>query len=159
MAFGFTLYKMPTSELTYVRQLFHSPTSEAKVKELLGLTEEKYMSNEIMAYKAVATTMMAEYVGNPFDKYGYFSKGKKQLEAIIAKDKNIETVYLRLLVQLNSPSFLGYSSNIESDLHFFCTNFEDSNIEPEVKNLFKETLINTKKVEDYAPQLKQLKEL
>ena len=52
----------------------------------------------INSYKAVCKMMMAQYVYNPFSKYSWFKKGKALLEQTIIIDKNVENVYLRLIV-------------------------------------------------------------
>jgi hypothetical protein len=49
----------------------------------------------------------------------HFNAGKVQLEyAIIQEDENIELRFLRLSIQENLPSFLGYSSQIKADRSF-----------------------------------------
>ena len=49
----------------------------------------------------------------------------------IMVDKNVENIYLRLIVQLHAPSFLGYNKEIEMDKKFI-----EINIKKHQKNLF-----------------------
>jgi hypothetical protein len=60
--------------------------------------------------------MICYHSYNPYTKFKYFVKGKESLEQAIKKDpRNIEYRFLRLSVQLNTPEFLGYNSNIKED--------------------------------------------
>lgn len=149
IGFGFTYSKMGSNELVKVREVFHRPVSEANIQEVLAIQASGPAAQIIKAYQAVCKTMMAEFVTSPFSKLSYFKKGKNQLEAIIASNKSLETVYLRLLIQLNVPSILGYYSQIESDLDYFCINFDSSSIDTPTKQLFKETILKTAKIDDY----------
>lgn len=63
--------------------------------------------------------MQAKHAFNPISKWNLFKDGKKILESAIASDpNNIELRYLRLTIQSNVPSFLGYSGKIETDKAF-----------------------------------------
>lgn len=97
----------------------------------------------INSYKAVCNMMMAQYVYNPFTKYAWFNKGKKLLEQTIALDKNVENIYLRLIVQLHIPSFLSYTTEIESDTKYILENLEDAMIPEETKKYILKNLLNT----------------
>lgn len=62
---------------------------------------------------------MAKHYLNPISKLKTFNNGKKILESAIEKDKlNPELKFLRLSIQENSPSFLGYHNNIKEDKLF-----------------------------------------
>ena len=150
---------MENTELSHVREVFHKPVSQENIEEIINLPADKYNSTSIKAYQAVSKTMMAKYVVSPFSKLSYFNKGKKELETIIASDKNLETVYLRLLIQLNVPSLLNYYSKIETDLDYFCVNFANSQIDEKTKQLFKETLLKTEKIDEYSDRKKKLQHL
>ena len=59
-----------------------------------------------------------------FDKRGYLKTGAELLEeAIKEKPNNIELLFLRMTIQINLPSFLGYNDNIDSDKKFILTNY------------------------------------
>jgi hypothetical protein len=69
-----------------------------------------------IAYKGMSQLMICYHSYNPYTKFKYFVKGKESLEQAIKKDpRNIEYRFLRLSVQLNTPEFLGYNSNIKED--------------------------------------------
>jgi hypothetical protein len=157
--FGFTSTKMENNELVKVREAFHRPVSKANIEEILSMPATGASTETIKAYQAVSRTMMAEFVTSPFSKLSYFKKGKNQLESIILENKSLETIYLRLLIQLNIPSLLGYYSKIESDLDYFCSNFESSEIDEQTTQLFKETLMKTEKIGEYPDKQSKLQGL
>lgn len=108
----------------------------------------------INSYKAVCKMMMAQYVYNPFTKYSWFNRGKDLLEQTILLNKNVENIYLRLIVQLNIPSFLSYTKDIESDTKFILENIDSANIPFAIKKYILKNLIETK--EDRMNSLKTL---
>lgn len=74
-------------------------------------------------YHGLVEAMMAEHVFNPMKKLSYFNNGKDRLEnAIKKKNGSVELRYLRLGIQLNVPSLLGYSDSIENDKDYILTN-------------------------------------
>jgi len=51
-------------------------------------------------------------------KISYFNEGKNEIEQQInAHPELVELKFIRLMVQLNAPSFLGYSENIDKDFY------------------------------------------
>ena len=80
--------------------------------------------DQILAYVGASNAKMASYVSSPISKLKYFNKGKTKLNESLAKKKSVESVYLRLLIQLNAPSFLNYNDFIEEDLSFFENNIK-----------------------------------
>ena len=87
----------------------------------------------IEAYKAVATCMMAEYNWSPIRKLGYFREGTRALDSLIEQDRNVESVYLRLLIQLKAPDILNYNRHMEEDLAFYRENLPNAGIGEDYK--------------------------
>jgi hypothetical protein len=57
--------------------------------------------------------------GSPVSKLHLFREGHKMLEAAIKQDpKNAEFRLLRLIIQENSPDFLGYKNDVEEDSEY-----------------------------------------
>jgi len=57
--------------------------------------------------------------GSPASKLRLFREGHKMLEAAIKDDpKNAEFRLLRLMIQENSPNFLGYKNEVEEDSEY-----------------------------------------
>ena len=73
----------------------------------------------LLGYQGIAKTLLGKHAFNPVNKVSYFNKGKKVLEEALAiAPDNVELRYLRLTLQENVPSFLGYSDRIKEDRAF-----------------------------------------
>lgn len=73
----------------------------------------------ILGYKATLAIVMAKHTYNPYNKFKYFVDGKQELEKIIAKNPDIlELRFMRLSIQSNAPSFLGYTDKISTDKEY-----------------------------------------
>ena len=60
---------------------------------------------------------------SPISKWNTFKKGKGNIEqAIKIEPDNVELRFIRLSIQKNIPSFLGYKSNIDEDIEFIKKN-------------------------------------
>lgn len=82
-----------------------------------------------IAYKGMCQTMMAQHVFLPTAKLDYFNQGTRTIEeAILLDEKNAELRYIRLLVQLNAPWFLGYNKNVSEDMEVFLKAVESDKI-------------------------------
>ena len=111
-------------DLSYVRNEFHKNT-EQSLENIINLKlTEGAEYDQILAYVGASNAKMASYVSSPISKLKYFNKGKTKLNESLAKKKSVESVYLRLLIQLNAPSFLNYNDFIEEDLSFFENNIK-----------------------------------
>ena len=107
--------------LKIIRSEFQEISKEEDIEIILAIDYKNVNAQErqmIEAYRAAATCMMANYVFSSISKLKYFNKGKKQLEQLILEDKEVENVYLRLLLQLNIPRMLGYHEDIEEDIAY-----------------------------------------
>jgi len=96
---------------------------EDTCKMLIEQFKIKEKKNELksveLAYLGALETIWANHVINPFSKLKAFRDGKEKIEkAATQTPKNIEISYLRLSVQKNAPSFLGYNDNINEDTEF-----------------------------------------
>jgi hypothetical protein len=78
----------------------------------------------------------------------YFNNGKAKIEAAIREQKdNAELRYIRLMVQLNAPSLLGYYKEISSDIDFFISTVNDHGIEKKWFLRFTENLLQGEALE------------
>ncbi|MFD1166561.1 hypothetical protein ACFQ2C_13180 [Sphingobacterium daejeonense] len=76
-----------------------------------------------MGYLGGLQTIWANHVFNPINKLKTFKEGKNNIEKAIKLDpENVELRFIRLSIQKNAPSFLGYNSNINSDKEFIKSN-------------------------------------
>lgn len=77
------------------------------------------------AYLGAYYTISAKHQFLPTSKLNHFNKGKKLLEKAVSEDPNtLENRYLRLLIQTQSPKFLGFHNAIETDQKYLCQNFK-----------------------------------
>lgn len=68
------------------------------------------------AYLGATKTLLAETYFSPWSKYSQFVDGKNLLEEAISQDPdNVEYRYLRFLIQIKAPSFLGYDEHLQQD--------------------------------------------
>lgn len=108
--------------ISAVRLLYRqAATEEHACRELLNILETYNTGNDplLAGYKASALMLMAKHVFNPLNKWSYFCKGKKMLDAAIDADKNnVELRFLRFAVQTSAPSFLGYCYAVQRDKAF-----------------------------------------
>lgn len=109
----------------------------------------------VNAYKAVCKMMMAQYVSNPISKYSWFNQGKAELEKSIKMNRNVDNVHLRLMVQINAPGFLGYSSEIERDTKYILANLEKANITEEAKKIIVINLVKNDREERFVELAKK----
>ena len=80
--------------------------------------------NTILGYIGMSFMLKAKYAWLPNDKWEYFNKGKKFLESAISKDpNNIELKFMRFCIQNNTPSFLRYNKNLETDKWYIFKSF------------------------------------
>ncbi|MDZ7614229.1 MAG: hypothetical protein U5K51_11415 [Flavobacteriaceae bacterium] len=140
--------------LIMARDEFHKGT-EASLKKVIALSVSPENAL-ISAYQGASKARMPEYVLNPLSKIKYFNQGTEMLDASLKKKKDTESVYLRLMIQLNAPGFLNYNKQIDEDLAFFIKNIGTANLSPEIKSMF---VSNLKKGNKHAHNLSSLETL
>ena len=119
--------------------IWYNPSSK-NFKKLSSIIQSVYLlknnktpNPELEGYKAVLWFLKARDYYNPYKKYESFTKGKKELESIIKKyPNNIELHFLRLTIQDNLPSFLGYNDNISEDEKFIKEKVKEIKKDPDL---------------------------
>lgn len=110
---------LETVRVNYEKAVSDKIICQLMIKELSTDTE----SAVHLAYLGAFQTIWAKHSSNPISKLQTFKKGKRNIEdAVMSKPNNIEIRLLRLSVQSNCPSFLGYRKNIEEDKKFIRSN-------------------------------------
>lgn len=145
-----------------IRSDFHKDNHEEEdLKKIINHTEY-HNSPLTKAYKGLSETMMAQYAFMPTSKLRYFNNGKYKIEsAIKTEPDNPELRYIRLMVQLNAPSLLGYTKEVSDDLTFFIINAPKFALDKKWTLLFTDNLLKTKyiKPEQKSRLLKLRKQL
>lgn len=147
-----------TEETSHIRDDFHEAvTSECKLQSII--VSKSYPNTALTkAYKGLATCTSAEFATWPNTKWKYFTDGKALIEAAVkANGTNPEIRYTRMMVQLNAPALVNYSSHISSDLKIF----EEQLMDYDVSLQWKESFIDNLKASGgmSANQLNQLSKL
>ncbi len=96
---------------------------------ILSLKKVKIEESPLLeAYKISAEMINIKYLKNPFRKFNLFNHYSKKLNLIVNENPmQIEIRFLRYLVQINSPKYLLYNSNIDEDLKFIRNNVSFEN--------------------------------
>lgn len=107
-------------DLDIVRTNYGKAVSDKKLCMLMIKQLHTVKSNPIyLGYLGGFQTIRAKHVFNPLKKLSTFKEGKKNLElAIIKEPQSAELRFIRLSIQKNAPSFLGYSNQMETDILF-----------------------------------------
>ena len=136
-----------------IREEFHKNELNREIVENMLSVYGDDQSPLGKAYIGLCTAYMAQYVFLPTSKFKSFFDGKDLLDTSIEENReNGEQRYLRLLIQLNAPSFLLYNKNIDSDLEVFMQDVKDKNIDPEWSSIFITNLLKGKKLSDEQVQ-------
>lgn len=97
---------------------YHEVSTE---KEELSFINKYKNSKEVEVIAFVVSLQMkqAKYKTFPWSKLAVFNKEKKKLNALIETyPNNVHLIYVRLVIQENTPEILGYNKNIEEDKSF-----------------------------------------
>jgi hypothetical protein len=109
---------MEQMRMNYARAV----TDRDLCKQMMERLNTEKESNLQLAYFGAFNAIWAGHVFNPITKLKSFNKGKRYIEMAVKRDQgNVEIRFIRLSVQKNCPSFLGYSENLESDQQFVRT--------------------------------------
>lgn len=111
---------LETLRLNYANFVSDKSLCKKTIAELLLQKEESTLH---LGYLGYLQTIWANHVLNPVSKLSTFKEGKQNIEQAIKNDpENVELRFIRLSVQKNAPSFLGYRSDIEQDINFIKQN-------------------------------------
>jgi len=111
-----------------VRQNIASVFSDEEVCDRLNKAFEKadLKGNVLLeGYRGGLLIGLAKHRTNPIKRLGYLSDGKELLENSIARsnmEQSVELRFLRLTIQTNLPSFLGYNDDKDADKAFVLEN-------------------------------------
>lgn len=134
---------LTNADLSTLRSLYNEASvDKVKAIKLLAIAEKNStISSVFTGYLGAGKIIMAKHAFNPYTKWNLFNEGKDILESAIASDQNsLELKYLRLTIQMNVPSFLGYKNNIIQDKAFIKKNIAEVK-DKELQTLIKKYLI------------------
>ena len=144
------------SDLKLIRTSFQEIKSEDDLNSILAFqieASDRSEVNIVEAYKGAAQCMMANYVFSALSKLKNFNEGKKILEASILENKDVENVYLRLLIQLNVPKILSYYKDVDDDIRFLEEHLAKAEIDPNYKRIMIRNLVSVTKQQEQKDSL------
>lgn len=111
------VFNARSMDLESIRLNYGKAVSDKKLcKTMIAQLDKSTQSPVHLAYLGAFQTIWANHVTNPISKLQTFNRGKKNIEAaVISQPDDAEIRFIRLSVQKNCPSFLGYRSNMEED--------------------------------------------
>ena len=153
--FSILLSNAQCSDLTKLRETYILSQNEIKsCKELHNLSKNCNPKLEPVefSYNIISHLMECNFIFNPFVKYTTFTESTQQLDSMIyLNPQYTEIRFLRYLVQLNCPRFLGYRTNLENDYKFIMSSINSADedlknfILPIINNLNNERASSTGK--------------
>ena len=106
---------------TELAQDFHSLKNRSQEDAFIL----RYGNNTDPSIQAYVLTIRIKHLSsllNPYSKWSGFKRYSKELDRLVsAHPQNIHLRYCRLMVQEQSPSFLGYTDHLETDRLFLKT--------------------------------------
>lgn len=111
-------------KLDDVRSNYAKAVNDKSICENMIEVLKNEKSNAIfIAYLGAFQAVMANHYSNPINKLKTFNKGKSNIEkAVKMNAQNVEIRFIRLSIQKNAPTILGYSGNIKSDKNYILKN-------------------------------------
>ena len=126
LAFAFILLQSPVSEKDIVSD-FHKLNT--KQEEALFIETYKNHSIDASAYIVALEMKKAQYTILPWRKWSIFQTQKESLNQLIKRyPQNIHLRYIRLVLQEQTPAFLGYNEFIEEDKNFLQYKLQEKDI-------------------------------
>lgn len=106
---------------------FEFDSRKSAAQELHDQLRQHNSTDPILkAYQGISLAATASQSMNPMTKWNRFSEGRKLIETAISEQPdNAEIRMLRFGLQTGSPSFLGYSSEIDQDALFIIEKIEN----------------------------------
>ena len=80
------------------------------------------------SYNILSNIMKCNFTLNPLTKYKLFKNSTQKLDSmILLNPQYTEIRFMRYLVQINCPKFLGYYTHIDEDYNFIMSNIKSEN--------------------------------
>jgi len=148
------------NEMSQLRNLFFQQPQQTKLFVEKGMANPS-QDDVSLGYKGAATAISAQFKDWPLEKLSTFNDGKSLIEQAIQRNPwNAELRFIRLTIQCQSPSFLGYQSNIATDCQLIIDHFALNYVQVKdvywqnvIKFILKQDLIETTKKNKLQPYL------
>ncbi len=164
MVLGMMSYSANTQHLSSVaalRSMFHSADAEDVLRTIIETKIERKDPHRHVkrAYQAASLCRMAEYAASPITKYRYFKRGSRMLDRAIQQESALESVYLRLLIQLSVPRIFRSRRQIQTDVAYLESNWTLLAHDAGCRTLFVSTLRHANNADEIEGALARLEAL
>lgn len=122
----FVFSSLSQKELNEIRVLFKDASNdEVKANEFYKKVQSVNDNSAlILAYEGAGEVIYSKFLKSKLDKLEHFKSGVATIEKAVEMDSNaIEIRFIRLVIQEQTPGFLGYNKNIEEDVNFIMKNY------------------------------------
>ncbi|HEY1062816.1 MAG TPA: hypothetical protein VGE44_14065 [Daejeonella sp.] len=105
-------------EIRNIKVAVHRAIESSAVTDSLYLTlkSESNQSPLIVAYIGTLEALKAKHSWNPYNKIKYVSLSQKTMRKAVERDpNNLEIRFMRFTIQHYTPSFLGFSKDLDED--------------------------------------------
>jgi hypothetical protein len=126
-AFIFFLMTFINPDLETIRDLYAKSVYSEKTTKILIEKADGFDNKPLAtAYKAAGLALMAKHKFSPWDKMSYLKKASELFEEAVKSDlNNVEVRFLRLSIEVNTPSFVGMSKNVQTDSQAIIRNYKN----------------------------------
>ncbi len=109
---------LEASSIDEIRKSYIKAVEDPSLTERLSSELKKISKPDAitLAYIGSLEALKAKHSWNPYQKLSYMAEFDRIMnEAVRRMPENMEIRFLRYTIQYNTPSFLGYSKNIDED--------------------------------------------
>lgn len=118
---GYATHSIDEIRKSYIKAVDNPSIAERLSTELKKIAKPDALT---LAYIGSLEALKAKHTWNPYQKLSYMEEFNRIInEAIKRMPDNLEIRFLRYTIQYHTPSFLGYSKNLEEDKRVIIDNF------------------------------------
>jgi hypothetical protein len=106
------------SDIRNIKEAMYRAVESPRVTDSLysELISKKSNSPLVLAYVGTLEALKAKHSWNPYNKLKFVAQAQKTLKIAIGKESdNLEIRFMRFSIQHYTPSFLGYSKELDED--------------------------------------------
>jgi hypothetical protein len=128
--FSFAQAQFNSKELTDFKKSMLTAIESSKITDSLLLKLESIPSKSalLLGYQGTLQALKAKHAWNPYNKVKYVSKSLKTMQQAINQDEeNMEIRFMRFSIEYYTPSFLGFSKNLDKDQKEIVKHYQNNN--------------------------------
>lgn len=113
-------------EIKTIKQAMYRAIESSRVTDSLyrQLLARRTTAPLLIAYIGTLEALKAKHSWNPYNKLKFVALSQKTLKTAISREaENLEIRFMRFSIQHYTPSFLGYSKNLDEDRRMIVKQF------------------------------------